>query len=104
MILDAIDLLHTESLGMPAVVKILASGQGTTIASVLGYFRGLGKSAPNVMIATSPFSSLQAIDLRLRSTTLPELDRRSLTPLPVGIHATVQDILLGIQDRMLTPR
>jgi UDP-glucose 4-epimerase len=99
LIFDAVDRLHRLDAVQAStpIVKILASGQGTTIASVLGYFRGLSKSAPNVMIATSAFASRQALDLRMRSTVWTELDRRTLTPLPVGIYATVQDIRARVQ-------
>jgi UDP-glucose 4-epimerase len=99
LIFDAVDRLHMMDTAeaVTPVVKIIASGQGTSIASLLGYFRGLSKSAPNVMIATSAFASRQALDLRMRSTVWPELDRRTLTPLPVGIYATVQDIRERVQ-------
>ncbi|HAM27488.1 MAG TPA: nucleoside-diphosphate sugar epimerase [Microbacteriaceae bacterium] len=99
LVCDALDQLTMTSLGAgpTQVTKILASGEGTTIASLLGHFRLLSKGHPHVMLGSSASSSLQAHDLRLRSRVWPELDRRELTTLPAGIHATILDILAGIQ-------
>jgi len=79
------------------VVKIIASGQAVTIGSLIGYFRGVARHNPNIMLGSSPTVSMQALDLRLRSVVWPELDERPLTPLPAGIHATMLDIVGGIQ-------
>ena len=54
--------------------------------------RRVFRRAPLVLVAASPFASAQARDLRLRSVIWPEIDRRVLTTLPAGIHATVADI------------
>jgi UDP-glucose 4-epimerase len=45
------------------------------------------------MLGQSEAAALQAIDLRLRSVVWTHLDRRDLTPLPVGIHATMRSVL-----------
>jgi len=79
------------------VVKNLISGQAVSISALLGYFRTLAKGHPNVMLASSTTAALQAVDLRLESVQWPELDVRELTPLPAGIHATMTDILAGVQ-------
>jgi UDP-glucose 4-epimerase len=49
------------------------------------------------MLASSTAAAFQAIDLRLESVRWPELDVREFTPLPAGIHATMADILSGVQ-------
>jgi UDP-glucose 4-epimerase len=40
---------------------------------------------------------VQARDLSLRSRVWPELDRRTLTPLPAGIAATAADLQRKLQ-------
>ncbi len=107
MIADALDRLARLSERSPAdgrgaaprvaVTKILASHQGVTIGALLGECRRLFKRAPRVVLGTSPFARLQVRDLRLRSVVWPELDRRSLTPLGVGIQATSADMLRSVQ-------
>ncbi len=99
LICDVIDRAIAQSKlhGPRTVTKILASGMGVTIAALLGHFRSLNKGNPHVMLGNSAHSSLQAHDLRLRSRVWPDLDHRSLTPLPAGIHATMLDILGRIQ-------
>lgn len=79
------------------VVKNLISGQAVSISGLLGYFRTLAKGHPHVRLASSTAAALQAIDLRVESRQWPELDARELTPLPAGIHATMADILSGVQ-------
>ncbi len=101
LICDGIDRLDVARSGADShaqqVVKIIASGQAVTIGSLIGYFRGLARHNPNIMLGSSPTVSMQALDLRLRSVVWPELDDRPLTPLPAGIHATMLDIVGGIQ-------
>jgi UDP-glucose 4-epimerase len=47
---------------------------------------------------------VQAKDLSLRSRFWPELDRRSLTPFPVGVAMTAADLLRHLQDGALAGR
>ncbi len=96
MICDGLDRLATERPGTP-VVKILASQQGVTIGALLAESRRVFKRAPRVVLGSSPFARFQVRDLRLRSVVWPELDRRSLTPLGVGIRATAGDQLRAMQ-------
>ena len=96
LVCDALDELRRESDASGDgvhVTKILASGSAATIGELLGHFHALVKGHPHIMLGQSAASSLQAIDLRLRSTVWPHLDRRDLTPLPVGIHATMRSVL-----------
>lgn len=96
MVVDGLDRLGDEVPGSD-VVKILASGSGTSIATLLGHFRTLSKNHPHVMLGASPAASLQGRDLRLISTVWPEIDRREFVPLPAGIRATMDDILRRMQ-------
>lgn len=96
MICDGLDRLGHERPTAP-VIKILASHQGVTIGTLLAETRRLFKRAPRVVLGSSPFAKFQVRDLRLRSVVWPELDRRSLTPLGVGIKATASDLLRATQ-------
>ena len=79
--------------GQPrTVTKILATGTGVTIASLIGQLRSISKRNANVMLGTSAAAALQAHDLRLTSVVWPDLDRRDLTPLAVGMHNTLDEM------------
>jgi UDP-glucose 4-epimerase len=77
------------------VIKILASGRAVTIGDLLGLVRALAKAHPHIRIGQSSAAAWQAKDLRLRSEVWPHLDRRELTPLPAGMHATMLSVLEG---------
>ena len=98
LVLDTIDRLLAESAmrGRVRVVKNIASGQAVTISNLLGHLRSLAKGHPHVMLGSSAEASLQGLDLRVTSTVWTELDRRDLTPLPAGIKATMDDVLVHI--------
>ena len=83
--------------GSGTEVKIFASQQPATVGAVLGEIKRVFKRAPQLVLGSSPQSKLQARDLRLRSVVWPDLDQRAMTPLPVGIHATIAHLrrLLG---------
>ena len=103
LILDVLDRVAKEThlTGRVEVMKILASGNAVTIGQLLGHFRMLAKGHPHVRLGSSPFASMQGLDLRLTSRVWPELDHRQLTPLPAGISATMGDMLRQIQTRAL---
>jgi len=77
--------------------KILASQRAITIGAVIGEMRRIFKRSPRVVLGASPVAALQAKDLSLRSRVWPDLDRRTLTPLPVGIAATAADLQRKLQ-------
>ena len=79
------------------VTKILASQRAITIGAVLGEVRRIFKTAPRIVLGASAVSAVQARDLSLRSRVWPELDRRTLTPLPAGIAATAADLQRKLQ-------
>jgi UDP-glucose 4-epimerase len=84
-----------------SVVKIMASHRALTIGALLGEMRRLLRRPPPVVYGSSPAALLQARDLRLRSVTWPKLDRRSATPLPVGISATMEDLRASLRSGSL---
>jgi UDP-glucose 4-epimerase len=91
-------LRQDQSMTKPGVVtKILASQRAITIGAVIGEMRRIFKRSPRVVLGASPVSAMQARDLSLRSRVWPELDRRLLTPLPVGISATAADLQRRLQ-------
>jgi len=83
--------------GPRVVTKILASQRAITVGAVLGEMRRIFKSSPRIVLGASDVASLQAKDLSLRSRVWPELDRRSLTPFPVGVATTAADLLRRLQ-------
>lgn len=91
MVLDALDLLAVRQPTEP-VLKIFAAQQATTIAGLLGYSRAVLGRNVLVTLGGSDLAKQQARDLRFRSVVWTELDRRTFTTLPDGIHATSQDL------------
>jgi UDP-glucose 4-epimerase len=99
LIVDALARMREEQLiAQPTVVtKIMASQRAITIGAVLGEMRRIFKRAPRIVLGASPMSLTQARDLSLRSRVWPELDRRTLTPFPVGVATTAADLLRRLQ-------
>jgi len=99
LIVEGLDRLAQEQAGTgpKAVTKIMASQRAITIGAVLGEMRRIFKSSPRIVLGASAVSAFQARDLSLRSRVWPELDRRSLTPFPVGVAATAADLLRRLQ-------
>ncbi|HEY8621907.1 MAG TPA: NAD-dependent epimerase/dehydratase family protein [Dermatophilaceae bacterium] len=79
------------------VTKILASQRAITIGAVIGEMRRIFKRSPCIVLGASAFSAMQARDLSLRSRVWPEIDRRTLTPFPVGVATTTADLLRRLQ-------
>lgn len=94
VVLDGLDRLRSDH---GIITKVIASGQSTSIAALLGYFRTLSKGRPRVILGTSASEAHQVRDLRLRSVVWPELDTYRATALPAGINATVADVLNSLQ-------
>ncbi|RLV47872.1 NAD-dependent epimerase/dehydratase family protein [Nocardioides mangrovicus] len=70
--------------------KIIASHQPVTVGHLVAEVRRVVKRRPRVTFGAHPNATLQARDLRVRSIVWPDLDRRPITPLAVGIARTVQ--------------
>lgn len=98
LILAGLLRLRREQPAQPGVTtKILSSQQAITIGAVLGEMRRIFKSSPRIVLGASAASAVQAKDLSLRSRVWPEIDRRSLTPFPVGVAKTAADLLRRLQ-------
>ena len=99
LIVEGLARLRQEQRGQgPTVVtKILASQRAITIGAVLGEMRRIFKISPRIVLGASPVSAVQARDLSLQSRVWPELDRRGLTPFPVGVANTAADLLRRLQ-------
>lgn len=99
MIADMLELRHRPPVAAgQALVKVLASQQGITIAALIAICRQVLKRAPLVVLGNSANATFQVRDLRLESGVWTGIDRRSLTPLPVGIAATAAGILRAAQQ------
>jgi UDP-glucose 4-epimerase len=90
-------LLAAAAPARPVVRKVLASQQGTTIASLLSLCRHVFKRPPQLVLGSSASARFQVRDLRLRSVCWPEIDQRVLTPLPAGLAATAAGMLRAAQ-------
>jgi UDP-glucose 4-epimerase len=84
--------------GTPVVVKIVASGQGVTIAALLSESARLYKKRPRVVVKAPVEGSGQVPDLRLRSLVWADLDEYLRCSLTVGMSRTAADI--GQRTRM----
>jgi len=103
LILDAeVRLRQACATSDPRIVtKILASQRAITVGAVLGEIRRVFKNPTHIVVAASAAPSAQAKDLSLRSQVWSDLDRRSLTPFPVGIARTSADLLRRLQGANL---
>ena len=102
-IVDGLQLMRQGTIPS-SMTKILASQQAVTIGAVLGEFRRVFAKRPYVVLGSSELSSVQSLDLRLRSVVAPEIDRRPLTPLGAGIDATARDLSFALQSGRLPRR
>jgi UDP-glucose 4-epimerase len=96
LVADCLDRLRAEAaagLGRAPVMKILASQQTATVASVLAQLRWITKRPVSVIVAASPDTNLQARDLRMASSIWRELDRQPVTTLSEGIRSVLTGIL-----------
>ena len=92
LVAESCSRLRVRPRGADPVIKILASGQSVTLASVLGEFRHVIGRRPRVVTGSSPQAGLQGRDLRFRSVVWPDLDRSPKTPLVVGMARTLADL------------
>lgn len=83
-------------------VKVLASQQGITIGAVLAELRRVSRRAPRLVLSASAQARVQARDLRLRSRVWTDLDQAPLTPFPVGVKRTLDDLSLRLRAGRLT--
>ncbi|MBK5237538.1 MAG: NAD-dependent epimerase/dehydratase family protein [Actinomycetales bacterium] len=94
------ELLRPQPAGkIRQVTKIIASGEGTSIASLLSNIRLVTKKRPNIIVGTSQLTSRNALDLRLKSVVWPHLDSTEYRHLDSGIKSTLTDVLTSIQEK-----
>lgn len=101
LIADGLDRLRREQFEgdqSRVVVKILATGRASTIATILGEVRRITKTPVRVVMAGSPSARYQASDLRMNSVEWRELDQRPKTTLSAGIRTVMNDILQGLEE------
>ncbi|MCI9889629.1 NAD(P)-dependent oxidoreductase [Micrococcales bacterium 31B] len=80
-----------------SLTKIIAAQRADTIGALLSACQMAFKTKPNIVLGASPLSAHQVQDLRVKSRVWPELDLRPLTPLPIGLAATLLDMRLTLQ-------
>jgi len=80
------------AVGDPVMIKILASGRGTSVGALIAETTRVLRKRPRIELVSAAGSAPQARDLRLKSVRWPELDRYARTTLPAGIAATAEDI------------
>lgn len=92
IVLDLLDRLRLEADdGRPGTyLKVMCHGHGVTVGFVLAEVGRILKRRPDAVFGSRPQSRWQALDLRLGSVIWPEIDRRPLTPMPVGIARTLE--------------
>lgn len=78
------------------LIKICAAGRAVTIGGLLGASRTVFKRAPRVTMGSSELASMQALDLRLRSLVLPEIDALASTTLVAGIGQTLDAMRIAL--------
>ncbi len=76
----------------PVVVKVMASGRGTSVGALIAESTRVFRRRPRIVLGYSPLASVQARDLRLRSVRWPELDRYARSTFAAGIASTVEDL------------
>jgi hypothetical protein len=96
MVLAGTRLLSAEPDGT-VVVKILASQTPASLALLIGELRRVSRRRAPIIVGTSPSAKFQSRDLRFRSEVWPSLDPLASTPLPAGIHATLEDVSEGLR-------
>ncbi|MGY0387818.1 NAD-dependent epimerase/dehydratase family protein [Nocardioides sp. WG-D5] len=96
MVVEALDGLHeqVERAGSNAVVKILATGNGVTLAAVIGEINRVFRRRARLRIPGAGTPG-QVRDLRVRSVVWPELDQRTQTPFAVGVRRIADEIALA---------
>lgn len=95
---SALALADEAAGGAPgARVKVVASGQPTTVGHVLHTVSQVTKRRAPIALASHPSAAAQSADLRLR----PSAGVWAPTSLPAGIRATYLDLVARLQRRPL---
>lgn len=89
MVLDALDAVDGLATGS-TVTKILSSGQPATITEVVDAVQDAFGEPLDVRDGADPSATFQGLDLRFRSTVLPQVDDRAFLPFREGVARTVE--------------
>jgi UDP-glucose 4-epimerase len=88
--------------GDPVVVKMMASGRGTSIGALIAESTRVFRRRPRIVLGSSPLASVQSRDLRLRSVRWPELDGYARSTLAAGIACTARDLGQQLRNSAVT--
>lgn len=77
------------------LVKVMASGQSTTLATMIGESNRVFHRRARMSVISAPTTG-QVRDLRLRSVEWPELQRHNRTTLPAGFRRTAEDVARAV--------
>lgn len=84
--------------GVPgAQVRIIASGQGTSIGQLVRTAQDVGHRRVPIAMGSHPSARSQAPDLRFVPSPLPDRAAVPLTPLPVGMKRVFDDVRWRLQ-------
>lgn len=91
MVSAGLDRLAEHPAGA-VLTKIFASQQGRTIDQVVAAVQDAFAEELDIRTGENASAGLQGLDLRFRSTVLPELDDRALMPFDEGVRRTVDAV------------
>lgn len=92
LILDCIRQLQQSTHGS-TTIKILCSGQSTTIGALLGYTENVIGRRPLIVQGASALAKVQTRNLSMHSEVWPHLNNRTLVPMLDGIGRTFNDLI-----------
>jgi UDP-glucose 4-epimerase len=90
-------LAFAASTGPGATVRIVASGQGTSVGQLVRMAQDIGHRRVPLAMGSHPSAGRQALDLRFVPSTIPGAGPLSHTPLPVGMKSVFDDIRRRMQ-------
>lgn len=97
---DAADIaLHwLEAESQRFAVRVIASGNPTTLGHIIRLARGISRTQVPIAAGLHPSASVQARDIRLEPDQDSWTSRASLTPLAVGTRRVFEDVLRRFQQ------
>ena len=93
--------IETSEFAGLTIVKNVASHEPTTLGHLLHEARLVFKRKPTVILASSPLAAGQVVDLRVESTTWPEMNDLPRRSLMVGMSQVKASMELQMQTRGL---
>lgn len=98
LVVDLVDRLD-RCPAATCTVKVVGAQHSVSVGALVAEANRIFRRPVRVLVATSPVAARQSRDLRVRSTVLPDLDRRTLRTLPSGFSATAADVELRMTSR-----